>query len=73
MNKEIIFEIEEETGKIDAKTEGFTGKSCIDELDSLLDEIAMIEEHVKTDDYYKEETIRSNINLKQKLRKEGRN
>jgi hypothetical protein len=42
----------DETGKITAKTEGFTGETCLEELGKLLDSLDDMSEIKKTDEYY---------------------
>ncbi|MCY3412089.1 MAG: DUF2997 domain-containing protein [Candidatus Heimdallarchaeota archaeon] len=71
MDKEIIFEIDTKTGKVKAKTEGYTGSECIDELEDLLEEIAFIEEHNKTDDFYKEKKLGRTVDVQQKQKLGG--
>ncbi len=41
----------DEEGKITAKTAGFQGEACLDELQSLLEELGTLQEVKKTDEY----------------------
>lgn len=49
----ITIEIDEH-GKLQAKTEGFRGETCINELEELLEGIAEITNVKKTDEYYQQ-------------------
>ncbi len=51
MEKRIEIEIDPD-GKIYAKTEGIKGEACLEELEKLLSEIAIMSEFHKTDEYY---------------------
>lgn len=51
MEQRIELEIDED-GKILAKTEGLKGETCLDELQKLLEGIALISETKKTDEYF---------------------
>jgi len=44
----------DDSGKINAETEGIKGEVCVDELQKLLGEIADLESFSKTDEYYQE-------------------
>lgn len=48
----------DDEGKITAKTAGFHGESCLDELQTLLEEIGTLQEVKKTDDYYQQNTLK---------------
>ena len=48
----------DEEGQITAKTAGFKGESCLDELQSLLEEIGTLQEVKKTDDYYQQNNLK---------------
>lgn len=54
MEKRIVVKIDE-NGQISAKTDGFKGETCVDELQKLLDGIAEINKVKKTDDYYQKD------------------
>lgn len=44
----------DDSGKINAETEGIKGEVCIDELQKLLSEVADLESVSKTDEYYQQ-------------------
>ncbi|RME67681.1 MAG: DUF2997 domain-containing protein [Nitrospirae bacterium] len=53
-------------GNLKAKVEGIKGRTCVDEIEKLLSEIALIEEMTRTDEYYMEpdtEVIYKNRNI----------
>ncbi len=54
----IIVEIDED-GKITAKTNGFKGEACLDELQKLLGEEAAPSKLKPTDDFYQKTTVDS--------------
>lgn len=64
MEQRIDIEIDE-NGVISAKTEGFKGETCIEELQKLLEGLALITEFNKTDEYYQKVDIKTQ--QKQKL------
>lgn len=41
-------------GNIKAKVEGIKGPGCVDEIEKLLDEVALIEDMKKTEEYFME-------------------
>jgi hypothetical protein len=47
----------DEEGKITAKTAGFQGEACLDELQSLLEELGTLQEVKKTDEYYQQNAV----------------
>jgi len=55
----------DEKGKITAKTAGFQGEACLDELQSLLEEFGTIHEVKKTDEYYQQNAV--TVTRQQKL------
>lgn len=59
VREEIIINIDED-GKIEAKTNGFKGKVCLDALDEILEGLEEVSKVEKTSSYYQR------INLKQK-------
>ncbi|MDM8563397.1 DUF2997 domain-containing protein [Candidatus Marithioploca araucensis] len=48
----------DEKGQITAKTAGFQGEACLDELQSLLEDLGTIHEVKKTDAYYQQNAIK---------------
>ena len=56
MEQRIEIEIDPD-GKIYAKTEGLKGEACLEELEKLLSEIAIMSEFHKTDEYYQKVNI----------------
>ena len=70
MEKRIIVTIDKE-GQISAKTEGITGAVCLKELETLMKDIAEMQDIRKTDEYFMEDNILPKINLQnqQKLGK----
>jgi hemerythrin superfamily protein len=46
-------------GKIFAKTEGLKGEACIEEVQKLLEDIAILNEIKKTDEYYQKVDIKT--------------
>ena len=65
MEQRIELEIDED-GKINAKTEGLKGETCLDELQKLLEGIAIINEVKKTDEY--SQTVKINAKQAQKIK-----
>lgn len=55
----------DDSGKINAETEGIKGEVCIDELQKLLGEVADLESVSKTDEYYQqtEQSVRHSQQL----------
>jgi len=55
----------DDSGKINAETEGIKGEVCIDELQMLLGEVADLESVSKTDEYYQltEQSVRRSQHL----------
>ncbi len=47
----------DEEGKITAKTAGFQGEACLDDLQSLLEELGTLQEVKKTDEYYQQNAV----------------
>ncbi len=41
-------------GNLKARVDGIKGSACVDEIEKLLEEIALIEDMKKTDEYYME-------------------
>lgn len=66
MEQRIEIEIDE-NGVISAKTEGFKGEACIEELQKLLEGVALITEFNKTDEYYQKVDVKTTQKQKQKL------
>ncbi len=58
MEKRIVVKIDE-NGEITAKTDGFKGEACIDELQKLLEGVADINKVKKTDDYYQKDLVQN--------------
>jgi hypothetical protein len=54
MSEQRIIVTIDDSGKINAETEGIKGEVCIDELQKLLGEIADLESVSKTDEYYQQ-------------------
>ena len=57
----------DENGKINASTDGIKGEMCLDDLKSLLEDIADFESVKKTDEYYQKNELKVNnkITIKQ--------
>lgn len=51
MDKKITITINE-NGSMDLKTDGFKGEACVNELEEILEDLALINSLKKTDDYY---------------------
>jgi len=47
----------DDAGQITAKTAGFKGEACLDELQSLLEELGTLQEVKKTDEYYQQNAV----------------
>ena len=58
MDEEIRIEIDTETGKMKIKTEGIKGEACVEEVKTLIDNLAMAINWEHTDEYYQEEQAR---------------
>ena len=58
----------DESGKINASTEGIKGEMCLDELQKLLEDIADLQSVIKTDEFYQanENTSKNKIEIKKK-------
>jgi hypothetical protein len=73
MEEEIIIEIDPETGKMNIKTEGIKGELCVEEINKLIDEIAMSTDWNFTDEYYQEPHVRQSSSKKEKQNIGGKN
>jgi len=67
MTEQRIEIIIDESGKISASTEGFKGETCLEKLQDLLGDLAELESHEKSDEWYQEEKITTTATNKQKL------
>jgi len=67
MDEEIIIEINSETGQLNINTEGIKGELCVDEVNKLIDGLAMATEWNLTDEYYQEAQARNTKKEQQKL------
>ena len=56
MEKKIVININE-TGEITAETFGFSGTSCVDEIDKLMKDIARMTDRTHKPEYFKENTV----------------
>jgi len=64
----IIIEIDE-NGKIKAKTSEIKGEICLDELQELLEDIAVLDNVKKTDEFYQKKEIRTSNKISLKKEK----
>lgn len=56
----------DENGKITAETFGIKGELCIEELQKLLEGIADVESIKKTDEFYQQQEMNKNNQIKNK-------
>lgn len=59
--KEITITLNEETGEIQASTNGFTGEECVKEVERILGDKGEVK---KTADYYQSRVISQNQTVK---------
>lgn len=58
----------DENGKIDAKTDGIKGETCLDELSELLEMEQALMKISKTDEYYQQNELKQQKTIKQGVR-----
>lgn len=66
MQEEKIIITINEDGSMEVKSEGIKGEACINEIESLLQDIAQIKSGKKTDEYYQKVLTKNTITLNKK-------
>ena len=68
MTEEEITVTIDEKGEMSVKTRGILGPACIDEVSRLLEELAIITEVNKTDEYHMKAQVQEAVKTKQVVR-----
>jgi len=59
----------DENGELFIETHGILGPSCIDEITKIMDEIALITEVNKTDEYHMRQSVSQSVKGKQVVKR----